>query len=85
MNQKFPLEAEGRAIVVGERNGDIVAVCAGCPLRFMIDGRELLAVGLRGLASHERGDRHRVLDFFVKTFTFSYNIPTPAHTKRAAG
>jgi hypothetical protein len=64
----FPLEAEGRAIVVGERNGDIVAVCAGCPLRFMIDGRELIAVGLRGLASHERGDRRRVLDFFVKTF-----------------
>jgi hypothetical protein len=64
----FPVEEDGRAIVVGERESDIVAVCAGSPLRFMIDGRELMAVELRGLTSRDRSDRHRVLDFFINTF-----------------
>jgi hypothetical protein len=64
----FPVKADGRAIVVGERDNDIVAVCAGSQLRFAIDGRELAAVELRGLAAGDQSDRDRVLDFFVKTF-----------------
>jgi hypothetical protein len=67
----FPLETEGRAIVVGERDGDIVAVCAGSALRFTVEGRELAAVELRGLASRDSKDRERVLDHFVKIFASS--------------
>jgi hypothetical protein len=64
----FPAEANGRAIVVGERDNDIVAVCAGSPVRFAVDGSERVAVELRALASRNRGDLDRVLDYFVKTF-----------------
>jgi len=64
----LPLGEKGRAIVVGERGSEIVAVCAGCRLRFAIDGRELAAVELRGLAPRDRGDRERVVDYFIDTF-----------------
>jgi hypothetical protein len=63
----FPLETDGRTIVVGERDNEIVAVCAGCPLRFGVDGRELAAVELRGLAARDRSDRDRALDHFVRS------------------
>lgn len=64
----FPVEVDGRAIVVGERDEDIVAVCAGFPVHFRVDGRELAAIELRGLAARTQSDRDRVLDFFVRTF-----------------
>ncbi|MEJ2190403.1 MAG: hypothetical protein P8Y93_13530 [Acidobacteriota bacterium] len=37
---KFPPEAGGRAICVGERDGEIVTVCAGVPATLEIDERE---------------------------------------------
>ena len=63
----FPADAGGRAIVVGERDKVIVAVCAGSPLRFAIDGRELAAVELRWLVSKDRSDRRQVLDYYFAT------------------
>lgn len=64
----FPPEDNGRAIVVGERDDEVVAVCAGTPVGFVVDGRELRAVELRKLASRDRDDVGRVLDHFSETF-----------------
>ncbi len=64
----FPPEEGGRAIVVGERYGEVAAVCAGVPIRVVADGREWPAVDLRKLASRDRDDVDRVLDHFVETF-----------------
>lgn len=43
---KFPPEAGGRAIILGDRDGEIVAVCAGVPIRLAGGGRELAALRL---------------------------------------
>lgn len=64
----FPPEDDGRAIVVGERDGEVVAVCAGTPVGFVVDGRDVPAVELRKLASRDRDDGGRVLDHFSETF-----------------
>jgi len=64
----FPPEEGGRAIVVGERDGEVAAVCAGAPVRVVVDGREWPAVELRKLASRDRDGAGRALDHFVKTF-----------------
>lgn len=63
-----PVEVDGQAIVVGERDNDVVAVCAGSPVGFAIDGSERAAVELHALASRDQSDLNRVLGFFVKTF-----------------
>jgi hypothetical protein len=96
----LPIEADGRAIVVGERDNEVVAVCAGSPVGFAIDGGERAALQLHGLASRDRGDLDRVLDFFVKTFgsvnrfalaTASFDFegaapaPVPALIREGAG
>jgi len=64
----LPPEEGGRAIVVGERDDEVMAVCAGAPVVVVVDGRELPAVELRKLASRDRDDAGRVLDHFVETF-----------------
>ncbi len=64
----FPPEEGGRAIVIGERNDEVMAVCAGAPVVVVVDGRELPAVELRKLASRDRDDAGRALDHFVETF-----------------
>jgi hypothetical protein len=64
----FPPEDDGRAIVVGERDDEVMAVCAGTPVGFVVDGRELRAVEIRKLASRDRDDIGRVLDHFFETF-----------------
>jgi hypothetical protein len=64
----FPPEEGGRAIVVGERHGEVAAVCAGVPIRVAVDGREWPAVDVRKLVSRDRDDIDRVLDYFVETF-----------------
>jgi hypothetical protein len=64
----FPPEDDDRAIVVGERDGEVQAVCAGTPVGVVVDGRELRAVELRKLASRDRDDAGRILDHFFETF-----------------
>ena len=64
----FPPREDGRAIVVGESNGEMTAVCAGVPVRVVVDGREWSAVELRQLASRDLDDVGRVVDHFVQTF-----------------
>lgn len=64
----FPPEHEGRAIVIGERHGEVATVCAGAPATIAIDGREWTAVEIRRLASSDRGDIGRIVDHFIETF-----------------
>jgi len=64
----FPPEEGGRAIVVGERDDEVLAVCAGIPVSVVVDGREWPAVELRKLASRDRDDASRILDHFIETF-----------------
>jgi hypothetical protein len=63
----FPPEEDGRAIVVGELDDEVMAVCAGSPVDVAVDGSEFPAVELRKLASRDREDAGRVLDHFVET------------------
>ena len=67
----FPPEEKGRAIIVGERDGEVKAVCAGNPVGVVVDGREWPAVELRKLASRDRDDANRILDHFIETFASS--------------
>lgn len=64
----FPPEDGGRAIVVGERHGEVMAVCGGAPMGVVVDGREWPAVELRKLASRDPNDTARVLHHFVETY-----------------
>lgn len=64
----FPPDADGRAIVVGERDGQVDAVCGGVPVRIVIDGRESSGVGLRRLVSRDREEAARALESFVEIF-----------------
>ena len=64
----FPPEENGRAIVVGERDDEVVAVCAGTPVDVVVDGRDVSAVELRQLAARESDDRRRILEYFGEIF-----------------
>jgi hypothetical protein len=64
----FPAEEGGRAIVVGEENDEIVAVCAGVPVRFVVDGRDRAGVDLRQLAARNPDTVVRVLAHFFELF-----------------
>jgi len=63
----FSPEEDGRVVVVGERKGEVAAVCGGTPARVVVDGREWTAVELRKLASTNRDDAGRVVDHFIET------------------
>ena len=71
----FPPEERGRAIVVGERDHEVMAMCAGALMSVVVDSREWRAVELRKLASRDREDTARVLHHFVKTFGSSGRFP----------
>ncbi len=64
----FSPEEDGRAIVVGEREDEVVAVCSGTPVDVVVDGRDVPAVELRKLAARDRNDMRRILDHFGETF-----------------
>ena len=64
----FPPERDGRAIVVGERNGEVAAVCAGTPLRVAMDGREWAAVKLQKIVSSGIDDAGRIFDHCIDAF-----------------
>ena len=69
----YPPEADGRAIVVAEDGGEVVAHCAGIPLRMAIDGREVAAVRIDGRFSPAPGDElgRRVEEAFFESFVSS--------------
>jgi hypothetical protein len=84
----FPPEEDGRAIVVGELDSEIVAVCAGAPVRVAVDGQEWAGVDLRQLVARDRDHEARVLDHFVHVFGSSgrFHIAiAPFHFDGAAG
>jgi hypothetical protein len=62
----FPPEADGRAIVVGEADGGVVAVCAGVPIRVVVDGRMRTAVEIRQVAARDRDGAREVVEQFVE-------------------
>ena len=76
---KFPPEAEGRAIVLGERDGEVLTHCAGMPVRFAIDGRELDAVQIvdifSGPSAQSTGLLERTVEAFLKEFGLSGRFP----------
>lgn len=61
----YPPERDGRAIFIGERNGDVAAVCAGTPLRVTINGREWAAVKLQKVVSSKIDDAGRILEHVI--------------------
>ena len=69
----YPPEADGRAIVVAETGGGVVAHCAGTPLRVAVDDRELAAARIDDLSSPAPEDEiaERVADSFFENFGFS--------------
>jgi hypothetical protein len=64
----FPPEERGRLIVVGEHEGEVVAVCAGRPIRVRTNDREWAAAELHHVVSsgHENGSS--VLNSWLETF-----------------
>ena len=73
----YPPEVDGRVIVVAETGGEVVAHCAGTPLRVAVDGRELAAVRIDDLLSLARGDEstERVAETFFESFGSSGRFP----------
>ena len=69
----YPHEVDGRVIVVAETGGEVVAHCAGTPLRVAVDERELAAARIDDLASPAPGDEiaERVAESFFENFGFS--------------
>jgi len=67
----FPPEEDGRAIVVGERDDEVVAVCAGTPVDVVVDGRGVPAVELRKLAARDRDDMRRIVEHFGEVLSSS--------------
>lgn len=67
----FPPEEDGRAIVIGEQDGNVTAVCAGTPVEFLADGRQVPAVEIRKLVSRRREEAGRILRFFSESFCSS--------------
>jgi len=67
----FPQEERGRAIVVGERDDEIMGVCAGAPVDFIVDGRRWPGVELRKLAARNPEDSARILRHFIETIGIS--------------
>jgi hypothetical protein len=65
----FPAEEDGRLIVVGEKNGEVVGVGAGTPIRITVNGREWSAIELRHLVSSDPADSPRLTQSLVESFT----------------
>ena len=73
----YPPEVDGRVIVVAETGGEVVAHCAGIPLRVAVDGRKLAATRIAEHLSLAPGDEiaERVAESFFETFAFSGRFP----------
>jgi len=73
----YPPEVDGRIIVVAETGGEMVAHCAGTPLRVAVDGREPAAVRIDDLLSLAPGDEFtaRVAETFFERFGSSGRFP----------
>jgi len=73
----YPPEVDGRVIVVAETGGEVVAHCAGIPLRVAVDGRKLAATRIADHLSLAPGDEiaDRVAESFFDTFAFSGRFP----------
>jgi len=69
----YPPEADGRVIVVAETGGEVVAHCAGTPLRVAVDERELAAARIDDLLSPAPGNEiaEQVVETFFDNFVFS--------------
>ena len=69
----YPPEADGRVIVVAETGGEVVAHCAGTPLRVAVDERELAAARIDDLLSPAPGNEiaEQVVETFFDNFAFS--------------
>lgn len=63
---RFPVEEYGRLIVVGERGGEVVAVCAGRPIRVQMHDREWAAVDLHHVAAADEDDLPRSVEAFFE-------------------
>jgi hypothetical protein len=65
----FPHEADGRPIIVGESNGEVVAVCAGAPMDIFFGGRRHPAVEIRRLASRDGDGAKRTVEEYVDAYS----------------
>ena len=63
----FPFQAGGRAIIVGEEDGEVAAVCAGVRLRMVVDGREWSVLDIQRLASRDRAGARRALEHVIES------------------
>jgi len=73
----YPPEEDGRVIVVAETGGEVVAHCAGTPLRVVVDGRELAAARITECLSLAPEDEivERVAETFFESFASSGRFP----------
>jgi hypothetical protein len=62
----FPPESEGRVIVVGEKDGEVASVCAGVPMRVVVDGRPCQAAAIRELVARDHNDKKRTVEHFIE-------------------
>ncbi len=83
----YPLESDGRVIVVAEDGGEVVAHCAGTPIRVAVDERKLAAARIDGLLSLASGDEiaERVAESFFENFAFSGRFPLVIAYRRSPG
>lgn len=65
----FPVEERGRAIVVGERDGQVRSLCAAAPLTVRIGGSERPGAEILKLVSLEREELPTMVEHFVQTFS----------------
>jgi hypothetical protein len=73
----YPSEVHGRVIVVAETGGEVVAHCAGIPIRVVVDERELAAVRITDYLSLAPEDEivERVVETFFESFGSSGRFP----------
>jgi len=73
----YPPEEDGRAIVIAEIGGEVVAHCAGTPLRVAVDGREVAAARITECLSLAPEDEivERVAETFFESFASSGRFP----------
>jgi hypothetical protein len=63
----FPPEENGRLIVIGEQGGEVVALCAGRPLRVQVNGCEWTAVELCHVIAADDEGTASVVNALVET------------------
>ena len=73
----YPSEVDGRVIVVAETGGEVVAHCAGIPIRVAVDGRELAAARIVEYFSPTSAKEivERGVETFFESFASSGRFP----------